>query len=66
LPVVGATGAGHNILYTAGCSGHGVGTQSMVGYLLAERIGGIEHPLCRRRCATRPHRRCPSRCSGAP
>lgn len=45
LPVVGATGARHNILYTAGCSGHGVGTQSMVGYLLAERIGGIEHPL---------------------
>ncbi|MDH4870624.1 FAD-dependent oxidoreductase [Pseudomonas sp. BN515] len=45
LPVVGATGPQQNILYTAGCSGHGVGTQSLVGYLLAERIGGIEHPL---------------------
>jgi len=45
LPVVGETGAQQNILYTAGCSGHGVGTQSLIGYLLAERIGGIEHPL---------------------
>ncbi|MDU9393933.1 FAD-dependent oxidoreductase [Pseudomonas sp. zfem002] len=45
LPVVGATGAHGNILYTAGCSGHGVGTQSLVGHLLAEQIGGIEHPL---------------------
>ena len=45
LPVVGATGARDNILYSAGCSGHGVGTQSLVGHLLAERIGGIEHPL---------------------
>lgn len=45
LPVVGETGPRRNILYTAGCSGHGVGTQSLVGHLLAERIGGIEHPL---------------------
>ncbi|MEE9103691.1 FAD-dependent oxidoreductase [Pseudomonas nitroreducens] len=45
LPVVGETGAQQNILYTAGCSGHGVGTQSLMGHLLAERIGGIEHPL---------------------
>jgi glycine/D-amino acid oxidase-like deaminating enzyme len=45
LPVVGTTGLQRNILYSAGCSGHGVGTQSLVGYLLAERIGGIEHPL---------------------
>ncbi|QTD30692.1 NAD(P)/FAD-dependent oxidoreductase [Pseudomonas fluorescens] len=45
LPVVGESGAKGNILYTAGCSGHGVGTQSLIGYLLAERIGGIEHPL---------------------
>ncbi|HBO3911637.1 NAD(P)/FAD-dependent oxidoreductase [Pseudomonas aeruginosa] len=45
LPVVGETGAQRNILYTAGCSGHGVGTQSLVGHLLAERIAGIEHPL---------------------
>ena len=45
LPVVGETGARQNILYTAGCSGHGVGTQSLMGRLLAERIRGIEHPL---------------------
>lgn len=45
LPVVGQTGAQQNIFYTAGCSGHGVGTQSMMGHLLAERIRGTEHPL---------------------
>ncbi|POA71582.1 FAD-dependent oxidoreductase [Pseudomonas sp. GW460-R15] len=45
LPVVGETGTHHNILYTAGCSGHGIATQSLIGHLLAERIGGIEHPL---------------------
>ncbi|KWR75052.1 NAD(P)/FAD-dependent oxidoreductase [Cupriavidus sp. IDO] len=45
LPVVGEAGAQRNILYTAGCSGHGVGTQSLMGLLLAERIGGAEHPL---------------------
>ncbi|MCY1253365.1 Gamma-glutamylputrescine oxidoreductase [compost metagenome] len=45
LPVVGATGADRNILYTAGCSGHGVGTQSLMGLLLAERIRGAGHPL---------------------
>jgi glycine/D-amino acid oxidase-like deaminating enzyme len=45
LPVVGETGAHGNILYAAGCSGHGVGTQSLIGRLLAERIRGIEHPL---------------------
>lgn len=45
LPVVGASGDDGNVLYTAGCSGHGVATQSMMGLLLAERIGGIEHPL---------------------
>ncbi|MCG8291366.1 NAD(P)/FAD-dependent oxidoreductase [Pseudomonas entomophila] len=45
LPVVGETGSRRNILYTAGCSGHGVGTQSLIGYLLAERVGGIEQPL---------------------
>lgn len=44
LPVVGASGPEQNILYTAGCSGHGVGTQSFIGRLLAERISGIEHP----------------------
>lgn len=45
LPVVGQSGAQKNIFYTAGCSGHGVGTQSMMGHLLAERIRGTEHPL---------------------
>jgi glycine/D-amino acid oxidase-like deaminating enzyme len=45
LPVVGEAGARRNILYTAGCSGHGVGTQSLMGQLLAERIRGAEHPL---------------------
>lgn len=44
LPVVGQTGAQNNIFYTAGCSGHGVATQSMMGMLLAEKIGGSEHP----------------------
>src|SRR5262249_37545496 len=45
LPVVGETGVENNILYTAGCSGHGVGSQSLMGQLLAERIRGNEHPL---------------------
>ena len=43
LPVVGETGADANILHAAGCSGHGVGTQSFVGELLADRIAGHEH-----------------------
>jgi len=45
LPVVGDTGEQRNVLYSAGCSGHGVGTQSLVGQLLADRVRGIEHPL---------------------
>lgn len=45
LPVVGESGARQNILYSAGCSGHGLGTQSLVGQLIAERIFGREHPL---------------------
>lgn len=45
LPVVGETGPRRNILYSAGCSGHGVGTQSLMGELLAQRICGTEHPL---------------------
>ncbi|WP_218667935.1 FAD-binding oxidoreductase [Sphingopyxis sp. KK2] len=45
LPVVGETGDRGNILYTAGCSGHGVGTQSYVGRLLSDRVRGIEHPM---------------------
>jgi len=44
LPVVGATGKFGNVLYAAGDSGHGVGTQSFVGELLAEKINGVEHP----------------------
>ncbi|NUT13325.1 MAG: FAD-binding oxidoreductase [Cupriavidus sp.] len=45
LPVVGEAGAQRNVLYAAGCSGHGVGTQSLMGLLLAERICGAENPL---------------------
>lgn len=44
LPVVGTTGDHQNILYAAGCTGHGVGTQSFVGELLADKIQGIDHP----------------------
>ncbi|WP_408734547.1 NAD(P)/FAD-dependent oxidoreductase [Paraburkholderia bannensis] len=45
LPVVGASGAHQNIFYSAGCSGHGVAAQSMVGNMIAGRIRGIEDPL---------------------
>ncbi|WP_195763842.1 NAD(P)/FAD-dependent oxidoreductase [Pseudoduganella rivuli] len=45
LPVVGETGTHGNVLYSAGCSGHGVATQSLMGLLLAERVMGNEHPL---------------------
>lgn len=45
LPVVGEAGEHRNVLYAAGCSGHGVGTQSLMGQLLAERIRGTEPPL---------------------
>ncbi len=45
LPVVGTTGRQQNILFTAGCSGHGIGGQSLMGHLLAEKIYGTEHPL---------------------
>ena len=45
LPMVGESGSNGNILHTAGCSGHGVGTQSLIGRLLAEHIGGNKPPL---------------------
>ncbi len=45
LPVIGTTGADRNIYYAAGCAGHGVGTQGMVGHMMAEKILGIENPL---------------------
>ncbi|MCO4887745.1 FAD-binding oxidoreductase [Cupriavidus sp. WGtm5] len=45
LPVIGRTGADRNIYYAAGCSGHGVGTQGMVGHMLAQDIQGIGNPL---------------------
>ncbi|WP_175767059.1 NAD(P)/FAD-dependent oxidoreductase [Burkholderia cenocepacia] len=45
LPVVGAAGAHGNVFYTAGCSGHGVGTQSLIGRVLAERIHDGRSPL---------------------
>jgi len=40
LPVIGAMGANRNIFYATGCSGHGLGTQSFVGSLLAGEING--------------------------
>ncbi|WP_418219865.1 FAD-binding oxidoreductase [Burkholderia metallica] len=45
LPVVGKTGTNQNIYYTAGCSGHGVASQSMVGHMIAQHIRGTEPPL---------------------
>ncbi|MCS0630522.1 FAD-binding oxidoreductase [Telluria mixta] len=45
LPVVGEAGEYRNILYAAGCSGHGVATQSMMGQLLADRLDGTENPF---------------------
>lgn len=45
LPVVGDAGEHGNILYTSGCGGHGVGTQSLIGKLLAQRIGGADPDL---------------------
>jgi glycine/D-amino acid oxidase-like deaminating enzyme len=40
LPIVGNSERHANVYCTAGCSGHGVGTQSLVGRLLAARICG--------------------------
>lgn len=45
VPVVGETGEYRNVLYAAGCTGHGIGTQSLAGRLLAARIGGREDPF---------------------
>ena len=45
LPVVGTTGSNQNIFYSAGCSGHGVAAQSMVGHMIAQRIRGTDPPL---------------------
>ncbi|MBN3786832.1 FAD-binding oxidoreductase [Burkholderia sp. Ac-20353] len=45
LPVVGTTGPNQNIYYTAGCSGHGLASQSMVGHMIAQQIHGTEPPL---------------------
>jgi len=45
VPVVGATGSHRNILYSAGCTGHGIGIQSLAGKLMADKICGIEHPI---------------------
>jgi glycine/D-amino acid oxidase-like deaminating enzyme len=44
LPVVGESGEYRNILYSAGCSGHGVATQSMMGQMLADWVAGTVHP----------------------
>lgn len=45
LPAVGEAGARRNILYASGCMGHGVGTQSLVGQVLAQHIAGVESPF---------------------
>jgi glycine/D-amino acid oxidase-like deaminating enzyme len=45
LPVVGTIGSHQNIFYSAGCSGHGVASQSMVGSMIAGRIRGTDNPL---------------------
>lgn len=45
LPVVGVAGVNRNIYYSAGCSGHGLGTQGMVGQMLAQYIQGAGNPL---------------------
>ena len=45
LPLMGVAGEAQNILYNAGCAGHGIGAQSLAGLLLAERVQGREHPL---------------------
>ncbi|MCV4098646.1 NAD(P)/FAD-dependent oxidoreductase [Pseudomonas aeruginosa] len=45
LPVIGTASANQNIYYAAGCSGHGLGTQGLVGHMIATRILGIENPL---------------------
>ncbi|WP_047286503.1 NAD(P)/FAD-dependent oxidoreductase [Pseudomonas protegens] len=45
LPVIGTMGAKNNIFYSAGCSGHGLATQSLMGTLLASQINGEEAPL---------------------
>lgn len=45
LPVVGTTGTHQNLIYVAGCTGHGLATQSFMGQLLAEKIKGVESPI---------------------
>lgn len=44
LPVIGETGDADNVFHTAGCAGHGLGSQSFVGLLLADKISGVENP----------------------
>ena len=44
ISVVGATGDRQNIFYAAGCSGRGTAAHSLIGYLLAEKVCGVEHP----------------------
>lgn len=45
IPLIGAVGEDRNVLYAIGCSGHGIGTQTLMGVLLAERAVGREHDL---------------------
>ncbi len=43
LPVLGAEGAHHNVLYGLGYAGHGVAQATLMGTMLAERVQGREH-----------------------
>lgn len=64
LPVVGSTGPHQNIIYAAGCTGHGLATQSLMGQLLAEKIKGVENPILKT-YTTRPLLRYLNHSSGA-
>ncbi|QER41162.1 FAD-binding oxidoreductase [Acinetobacter suaedae] len=45
LPVVGTMGRHKNIYYAAGCAGHGLGTQGMIGNFIAKKILGYEESM---------------------
>ena len=44
LPMIGAAGAGGNVLYGFGYCGHGVAQATLMGAMLAERAQGRTHP----------------------
>lgn len=45
LPVVGASGAQRNVHHAAGCAGHGLGSQSLIGRLIAQQLSGEAPPM---------------------